>query len=59
MSKTAEQTRLLNYVGGEWRESAASDYGQVVNPASGAVMARVPHSQTYRCRPIGFPLHAC
>ena len=44
MSKTAEQTRLLNYVGGEWRESAASDYGQVVNPASGAVMARVPHS---------------
>jgi len=35
---------LLNYVGGEWRRSSASDQLEVRNPATGAVMARVPLS---------------
>lgn len=35
---------LLNYVDGQWRKSAAHDYQDVVNPATGHVMVRVPLS---------------
>ena len=39
----AEYGTLRNYVGGEWRESAGS-LRDVVNPATGDVIARVPDS---------------
>jgi malonate-semialdehyde dehydrogenase (acetylating)/methylmalonate-semialdehyde dehydrogenase len=35
---------LLNYINGEWRVSQADEYLDVVNPASGYVLARVPLS---------------
>ncbi len=36
--------RLLNYINGEWRQSAAADYLEVVNPATSEVLAQVPLS---------------
>src|SRR5690554_2614625 len=44
MTVTAEKTQLLNFVGGEWRRSAAADWRDVINPASAQVMASVPLS---------------
>ncbi|MBI4787246.1 MAG: CoA-acylating methylmalonate-semialdehyde dehydrogenase [Chloroflexi bacterium] len=38
-------TTMLNYIAGEWRESAASEFGSVVNPATGEVIAEVPFSR--------------
>ena len=38
------QRSLQNYIGGEWRNSRASERLSVVNPASGAVMAEIPLS---------------
>ena len=35
---------VLNYVGGEWRKSAAKETLDVVNPATAEVIARVPMS---------------
>jgi malonate-semialdehyde dehydrogenase (acetylating) / methylmalonate-semialdehyde dehydrogenase len=35
---------LLNYVDGQWQKSTTSDYQDVVNPATGEVMASVPLS---------------
>jgi malonate-semialdehyde dehydrogenase (acetylating) / methylmalonate-semialdehyde dehydrogenase len=35
---------IQNYVAGEWRESSAGEFGQVINPATGEVIARVPFS---------------
>ena len=38
-------TRLLsNYVGGRWTESESSELLDVINPATGDVLARVPLS---------------
>ena len=37
---------LRNYVGGHWLESVSSDIRDVVNPATGEVIARVPNSTT-------------
>jgi malonate-semialdehyde dehydrogenase (acetylating)/methylmalonate-semialdehyde dehydrogenase len=43
---TATSTRLLeNYVGGRWTPAAVSDALDVTNPATGAVLARVPMSR--------------
>ncbi len=36
--------RVLNYISGEWRETRASEYWDVYNPATGAVIARAPLS---------------
>ena len=36
--------RLLNYINGEWRQSAAADYLEVINPATSEVLAQVPLS---------------
>jgi len=36
--------KLLNYINGQWVESATSQYLDVNNPASGEVLARVPLS---------------
>jgi malonate-semialdehyde dehydrogenase (acetylating) / methylmalonate-semialdehyde dehydrogenase len=35
-------TRVNNYVNGTWQESAASEWQDVTNPATGEVLARVP-----------------
>ncbi len=40
----AENDRLLNYIGGKWRPSAATDSLEVVNPATAEVLGRVPLS---------------
>ena len=40
----AGNDRLLNYIAGEWRPSAATDYLDVVNPATAEVLGRVPLS---------------
>ncbi|HUK24333.1 MAG TPA: CoA-acylating methylmalonate-semialdehyde dehydrogenase [Terriglobales bacterium] len=37
-------TKLPNYINGEWRDSAAGEWGDVVNPATGETLARVPLS---------------
>ncbi len=37
-------TTLRNYVGGEWIESSATDALDVINPATGEVLGRVPLS---------------
>lgn len=58
MTTTAEATRLLNYVGNEWKASSASDYGPVVNPASGAVMATVPLSPAAEVDEVARVAHA-
>jgi len=39
-----ENGRLLNYIGGEWRASSASDWLDVLNPATVEVMRQVPLS---------------
>ena len=39
-----ENGRLLNYIGGEWRASNASDWLDVLNPATVEVMGQVPLS---------------
>jgi malonate-semialdehyde dehydrogenase (acetylating)/methylmalonate-semialdehyde dehydrogenase len=36
--------RILNYVNGEWREPAAPEFVDVVNPATGETIARTPLS---------------
>ncbi len=38
------QTNLPNYIGGRWTESTTSDWQDVVNPATGETLARVPLS---------------
>jgi malonate-semialdehyde dehydrogenase (acetylating)/methylmalonate-semialdehyde dehydrogenase len=40
----AANEALLNYINGEWRLSSASKYLDVLNPASGYLLARVPLS---------------
>lgn len=40
----AAAKELLNYIGGEWRRSSASDYLEVRNPATAETMAKVPLS---------------
>jgi len=37
-------TKLSNYINGQWLESAASDWLDVLNPATGETLARVPLS---------------
>ena len=29
---------------GEWRESRATEFSEIINPATGAILARLPHS---------------
>jgi len=41
---TATLLKLPNYVNGEWRESNASEWREVVNPATGEAIAQVPLS---------------
>ncbi len=36
--------KLMNYVNGEWRESLAGEWSEVINPATGEVMALAPLS---------------
>lgn len=40
----AANDALLNYINGEWRVAEASEYLDVLNPASGNLLARVPLS---------------
>jgi malonate-semialdehyde dehydrogenase (acetylating) / methylmalonate-semialdehyde dehydrogenase len=40
----AGNDRLLNYIGGEWRSSAAPDALEVLNPATAEILGRVPLS---------------
>jgi len=35
---------VLNYIGREWRDSAATEFRPVINPATGEIMAKVPLS---------------
>src|SRR5882672_9506886 len=35
-------TKIPNYVNGKWQDSAASEWQDVINPATGEVLARVP-----------------
>ncbi len=35
-------TKLKNYINGRWTESAATEYLDVENPATGEVLAQVP-----------------
>lgn len=44
MTMATEKAQLLNYVAGEWKRSAAGDWQDVRNPATGEVMASVPLS---------------
>jgi len=46
MSSTATTpvTEILNYFGGSWRKSAATEFVNVTNPATGDVIARTPIS---------------
>jgi malonate-semialdehyde dehydrogenase (acetylating)/methylmalonate-semialdehyde dehydrogenase len=37
-------TRLLNYIGGQWRPSEAGQYLPVLNPATAEILAQVPLS---------------
>src|SRR5436853_7928089 len=39
-----EDGQLLNYIGGKWQRSRASNYQDVRNPATGETMVRVPLS---------------
>jgi malonate-semialdehyde dehydrogenase (acetylating) / methylmalonate-semialdehyde dehydrogenase len=41
---TTQAPDLQNYVGGEWRRSAATEFGAVVNPATAELLARAPLS---------------
>ena len=34
--------RLTNYINGQWTDSHASEWREVVNPATGEVLASVP-----------------
>ncbi len=36
--------QLLNYINGEWPRSTASEYLEVINPATAETLARVPLS---------------
>jgi len=36
--------KLLNYINGEWRASTASEYLDVMNPATAVALAQVPLS---------------
>ena len=36
--------KLKNYINGEWVESKSTQFREVVNPATGAVIAHVPLS---------------
>jgi malonate-semialdehyde dehydrogenase (acetylating) / methylmalonate-semialdehyde dehydrogenase len=38
-------TKLANYVNGQWRESTASEWLDVINPATGEPLARTPLSE--------------
>ena len=35
-------TPVLNYINGEWRTPGASEYADVINPATGEILARTP-----------------
>lgn len=37
--------KILNYINGEWVEPVVSEYVDVINPATGSVIARTPLSQ--------------
>ena len=40
----AASGRVLNYINGQWRQSAAADYLEVINPATNDVLGQVPLS---------------
>ena len=46
MSSTATTpvTEILNYFGGAWHKSSATEFTDVINPASGDVIAHTPLS---------------
>src|SRR5947207_10846823 len=39
---TAQVPEFENYVTGAWRRATASDYAEVMNPATGELLARTP-----------------
>jgi malonate-semialdehyde dehydrogenase (acetylating) / methylmalonate-semialdehyde dehydrogenase len=41
---TTQITEILNYTGGAWRKSSASEFVNVTNPANGELIARTPLS---------------
>ncbi len=42
--EVANLTGVPNFIGGEWRQSKANDWQDVLNPATGEALARVPLS---------------
>lgn len=43
---TETLTKLPNYINGQWRESASPEWLDVVNPATGEALAKVPQSDS-------------
>jgi malonate-semialdehyde dehydrogenase (acetylating)/methylmalonate-semialdehyde dehydrogenase len=41
---TATRTKILNYVAGSWMESKSADWKEVINPATGEIIALTPLS---------------
>ena len=44
MNGSGKEHRILNYIGGAWRESAADAHAEMTNPATGEVIGRTPLS---------------
>lgn len=45
MSVVNNDTQVLkNYVGGKWVDTAGEKFGEVINPSTGEVIAKVPLS---------------
>ncbi|HEY7615942.1 MAG TPA: CoA-acylating methylmalonate-semialdehyde dehydrogenase, partial [Terriglobales bacterium] len=43
---TITPTKLPNYINGQWRDSASTEWQDVINPATGEVLASVPLSDS-------------
>ena len=39
---TQTEATAANYINGQWQESRSGDYQDVINPATGELVARVP-----------------
>ena len=57
-------TKLTNFINGRWTESRASEWRDVVNPATGEILAYVPLAETaevnaaVEAAAAAFPIHA-
>ena len=48
-------TKLTNYINGQWTDSHASEWRDVVNPATGEVLASVPLADAPKLPPLSKP----